>query len=51
MPPFDWHSDRITRATLITASYRNTQNMQRVAMWSSKKRWSGDSRPEAEWLQ
>jgi hypothetical protein len=29
MPPFDWHSGRITRATPITASYRNTQNVRR----------------------
>ena len=26
---FDWHSDPITRATVITASYRNTQNVRR----------------------
>jgi hypothetical protein len=33
-------------------TYRGMRiNGQRVAMWSSKKRWSGDSRPEAEWLQ
>src|SRR5262249_37251435 len=26
MPSFDWHSGRITRATAVTGSYRNTQN-------------------------
>jgi len=26
---FDWHRDPITRDTLITASYRNTQNVRR----------------------
>src|SRR5262245_14525437 len=26
---FDWHRDRITRATPITKSYRNTQNVRR----------------------
>ena len=29
VPPFDWHADLITRATPITASYRNTQNVRR----------------------
>lgn len=29
MPPFDWHSDPISRATPITPSYRNTQNVRR----------------------
>ena len=29
MDPFDWHSDRITRATPITRTYRNTQNVRR----------------------
>ena len=29
MKRFDWHSDRITRRTPITASYRNTQNVRR----------------------
>ena len=26
---FDWHSDPITRATPVTNSYRNTQNVRR----------------------
>jgi hypothetical protein len=26
---FDWHADHITRATPVTASYRNTQNVRR----------------------
>ncbi len=26
---FDWHSAKITRATPITSSYRNTQNVRR----------------------
>ncbi|PZM12085.1 DUF6434 domain-containing protein [Rhizobium tubonense] len=26
---FDWHSDEITRATPLTKSYRNTQNVRR----------------------
>jgi hypothetical protein len=33
-------------------TYRGMRiNGQRVATWSSKGGWSGDSRPEAEWLQ
>jgi len=26
---FDWHSDPITRDTLVTATYRSTQNVRR----------------------
>ncbi|RRI02282.1 hypothetical protein EH240_12490 [Mesorhizobium tamadayense] len=29
MKAFDWHADPISRATLITKSYRNTQNVRR----------------------
>ena len=29
MTAFDWHADRISRATPITKSYRNTQNVRR----------------------
>jgi Domain of unknown function (DUF6434) len=29
MASFDWHSEKITRSTPITASYRNTQNVRR----------------------
>ena len=29
MMMFDWHSSNITRATQITQSYRNTQNVRR----------------------
>jgi hypothetical protein len=29
MAPFDWHSGEITRATIITGSYRNTQKVRR----------------------
>jgi hypothetical protein len=29
MSPFDWHGGRITRATPITGSYRNTPNVRR----------------------
>ena len=29
MKPFDWHAAPISRATAITKSYRNTQNVRR----------------------
>ena len=29
MSSFDWHGGRITRATPVTGSYRNTQNVRR----------------------
>jgi hypothetical protein len=29
MAHFDWHKDKITLATPVTQSYRNTQNMRR----------------------
>ena len=29
MAAFDWHGGALTRATLITANYRNTQNVRR----------------------
>ncbi|MCQ4259961.1 DUF6434 domain-containing protein [Stutzerimonas stutzeri] len=29
MNQFDWHSDQITNETMVTASYRNTQNVRR----------------------
>jgi hypothetical protein len=29
MRVFDWHADEISRATPITKSYRNTQNVRR----------------------
>ncbi|MEZ2332939.1 DUF6434 domain-containing protein [Mesorhizobium sp. RCC_202] len=29
MKAFDWHADPILRATMITKTYRNTQNVRR----------------------
>ncbi|MGU9857450.1 DUF6434 domain-containing protein [Pseudomonas sp. LF245] len=29
---FDWHSDIITRATPVTPSYKNTQNVRRFML-------------------
>ena len=29
MDAFDWHKDKITNSTVITESYKNTQNVRR----------------------
>ncbi|MBB2496612.1 DUF6434 domain-containing protein [Aquipseudomonas ullengensis] len=29
---FDWHSDSITRSTVVCAGYRNTQNVRRFML-------------------
>lgn len=29
MKKFDWHSERLTKNTIITDSYKNTQNVRR----------------------
>ena len=29
MPPFDWHSEPLSRETPLTASYKMTQNVRR----------------------
>ncbi len=50
MAGFDWHSDPITRDTLITANYRNTQNVRRFL-----KKECGASfrfnRPFMQWIR
>jgi Domain of unknown function (DUF6434) len=50
MPPFDWHSDRITRATEITVSYRNTQNVRRFFQAECGHQFSFD-RSFMAWLK
>jgi hypothetical protein len=47
---FDWHRDRITNDTPITASYRSTQNVRRYF----RSRWGADfqfDRPFMAWLK
>ena len=50
MTTFDWHSDRITRATPITESYRNTQNVRRFFVAECGARFKFD-RPFMAWLK
>jgi hypothetical protein len=41
-----------TSSKVNQPTYRDMRvNGQRVATWSSRDGWSGDSRPDAEWLQ
>jgi hypothetical protein len=47
---FDWHSDRITRKTRITASYRNTQNVRRFFKSQCGAHFKFD-RPFMAWLK
>lgn len=50
MDGFDWHSDRITRATPVTASYRNTQNVRRFLKSQCGARFKFD-RPFMQWIK
>ena len=50
MASFDWHCDRITRATPITASYRNTRNVRRFFLAECGRGFKFD-RPFMAWLK
>ena len=50
MSPFDWHGGRITRATPITGSYRNTQNVRRFFKQECGGAFKFD-RPFMAWLR
>jgi hypothetical protein len=47
---FDWHSAEITRATLITESYRNTQKVRRFFQSECGDEFNFD-RPFMAWLK
>jgi hypothetical protein len=47
---FDWHSDRITRRTPVTAAYRNTQNVRRFLKAQCGVRFRFD-RPFMRWIK
>jgi len=47
---FDWHADPITRATPITGSYRNTQNVRRFFRSQCGAEFKFD-RPFMAWLK
>ena len=50
MKPFDWHADPISRATAITKSYRNTQNVRRFLIRECGDAFKFD-RPFMAWLK
>jgi hypothetical protein len=50
MDSFDWHSEQITRATPITKSYRNTQNVRRFFKSECGNAFRFD-RPFMAWLK
>ncbi len=50
MAAFDWHSDRITRATPITKTYRNTQKVRRFFTAQCGQDFRFD-RPFMAWLK
>jgi hypothetical protein len=50
MANFDWHKDKVTRATSITATYRNTQNVRRFFKAQCRNHFKFD-RPFMAWLK
>ncbi|WP_122765389.1 DUF6434 domain-containing protein [Pseudomonas viridiflava] len=47
---FDWHSDPITRATPVTAHYKNTQNVRRFMREHCGPTFTFD-RPFMAWIR
>ncbi|MDY0872941.1 DUF6434 domain-containing protein [Dongia rigui] len=47
---FDWHSAKITRATPVTPSYRNTQNVRRFLVAQCGADFKFD-RPFMAWIK
>lgn len=47
---FDWHSGKITRATPVTANYRNTQNVRRFMILQCGTEFKFD-RPFMAWIK
>ena len=50
MSKFDWHSDPITRDTLVTTDYRNTQNVRRFLKSQCGNQFKFD-RPFMQWIK
>jgi hypothetical protein len=50
MDGFDWHSDRITRATPVTSTYRSTQNVRRFLRSQCGKHFKFD-RSFMQWVR
>ncbi len=49
MKNFDWHADPISRATPVTTTYRNTQNLRRFFRLECGDQFKFD-RPFMAWL-
>jgi hypothetical protein len=47
---FDWHAHPLTRATPVTPSYRNTQNVRRFLRAQCGSRFRFD-RPFMQWIK
>jgi hypothetical protein len=50
MVQFDWHGGMITRATPVTPSYRNTQNVRRFLRAACGANFKFD-RPFMQWIK
>jgi hypothetical protein len=50
MVQFDWHGGMITRATPVTPSYRNTQNVRRFLRTACGADFKFD-RPFMQWIK
>ena len=50
MSEFDWHADRISRSTPVTATYRNTQNVRRFLRSECGAQFKLD-RPFMQWIK
>jgi len=50
MGPIDWHRDPITRATPVTSTYRNTQNVRRFLRTQCGNDFKFD-RPFMAWIK
>jgi hypothetical protein len=49
-PQFDWHADPMTRATPVTKTYRNTQNVRRFLKSQCGEQFWFD-RPFMQWIK
>ncbi|MHA1567313.1 MAG: DUF6434 domain-containing protein [Alphaproteobacteria bacterium] len=50
MKRFDWHGHTITRSTLVTSTYRNTQNIRRFLKSQCGEVFAFD-RPFMQWIK
>ena len=50
MASFDWHSDPLSRETMVTGTYRNTQNVRRFLKSQCGEQFRFD-RPFMQWIR